>query len=70
MATRDSPYLTTDIPLCSSKKEMSITVSGLVSIQCGNRYQTRGSNGNGLSITTTGNIFVASWVILLVTEPF
>ena len=42
----------------------------LFKVVSGNRYQTRGSNGNALSITTTGDIFVASWVLPLVTRPF
>ena len=35
-----------------------------------NRYLPRGSNGNTLCITSTGNIFIARWVIPLVTIPF
>ena len=31
---------------------------------------TRGSIGNADSITTNGNVSVASWVITLVTVPF
>ena len=33
------------------------------------RYQPRWSNENALCITSTGNVFVASWVIPLVTIP-
>ena len=38
----------------------------------GNRYLPRGSDGNVLCITTTGNgnVFVARWVMPLVTIPF
>ena len=32
----------------------------------GNRYLPRGSNENALYITSTGNVFVARWVIPLV----
>ena len=36
----------------------------------GNRYLTRASDGNVLFITTTGNVLVSSWAILLVNIPF
>ena len=42
----------------------------LFSVVSGNRHQTTGSNGNALGITTTGNVFVARWVLPLVTRPF
>ena len=71
MVTRDSPHLTTDISPCSNKKEISTTI--LVWYQfdvvSNNSHQTRVSSGNTLSITTTGNVFVARWVLPLVTRP-
>ena len=33
------------------------------------RYVSRGSTKNALCITTAGNVFVARWVIPLVTKP-
>ena len=41
----------------------------LFNVVSGNRHQTKGSNGNVLSITTTGNVFVARWVLPLVPRP-
>ena len=35
-----------------------------------NRYLPRGSNENTPCITSTGNVFVARWVVILVTVPF
>ena len=35
----------------------------------GNRYLPRGSNGNAVYITSNGNVFVARWVLPLVTIP-
>ena len=35
----------------------------------GNRYLPRSNNENALYITSTGNVFVARWVIPLVTIP-
>ena len=60
------------ITQCGSKKEICITISGLVSVQyreC-NRYLTRGSSGSALSITTTGNVFVTRWVVPLIIRQY
>ena len=38
-------------------------------VASGNRYLPRGSNENALYITTTGNVSVSRWMILLVTIP-
>ena len=71
MFTRDSSYFTSDTFLHEVVKINPITLSRLVSIQCGDwQYQTRGSIGNALSIITNGNVFVASWVLPLVTRLF
>ena len=72
MVTRDSPYLITDIFLHAVvEKEISIPISGLVSIQ-GDDWQINIKpevvNGNALGITTTGNVSVARWVLRLVTR--
>ena len=58
MVTRDTPYLIIDI------------IQDLFSVVTGNSYLRRGSNGNALCITTTGNVFVARWVMPLVAIPF
>ena len=72
MVTRDSPYLTTDIffhAVVKKKFPFLPLVWYLLNVVNGNRHQTRGRNGNGLSITTTGNVLVARWVLPLVTRP-
>ena len=59
MVTRDSPYLTTDIFLHAVVKQkfpLPSLVSYLFKVVIGNRYVTRGSNGNILSITLTSNV--------------
>ena len=74
MVTRDSPYLTTDIFLYAAVKKRNfyyflcfgICLKGLSF----NRHQTRDSNGNALSITKTSDVFVAWWVLPLVTRLF
>ena len=62
MVTRDSPYLITDIFLQAVVKKkfpLLSLVRDLFKVVSGNRYVTRGSNGNILSITLTGNESVA-----------
>ena len=55
MVTRDTPYLT----IYGSKKEISISLSGFISLQCGDsKWITTGSCGNTPSIGTTDNVFV------------
>ena len=57
MVTRDSPYLTTDIFLHTVEKKkfpLLSLVRYLFKVVSGNRYVTRGSNGNTVSITMTG----------------
>ena len=63
MVTRDPPYLTIGTFLDVVVK-IKIALLSLV------WYLPRGSNGNTLCITTTGNVFVARSVILLATLPF
>ena len=73
MVTRDSPHLTTDIFLHAVVKNelpLLFRVWYLFNRVSGNRHQTKGTNGNPLSITATGNVFVARWVLTLVTRPF
>ena len=73
MATRDTPCLTIDTCtfLRVMVKKNFITISGLViTVVSGNRYLSKSSNGNALCITTPGNVFVARYVILLVTITF
>ena len=71
MATRDTPYLTTDTFLHVMIKKNFITISGLViTVVSGNRYLSKSSSGNVLCITNPGNVFVARYVILLVTITF
>ena len=72
MVTRDSPYLTIDIFLhlvVKKKFPLLSLVWWLVNVVSNNRHLTRGSNGNVLSITTTGNALVAR-VLPLVTRTF
>ena len=72
MITRDIPYLTTDTFLDVVVKTIFPLLSlgwCLFTVVSHNRYLTRGSNGNVHSITTNGNVSVASWVIPLVTIP-
>ena len=65
VVARDIPWLAIDTFLdVVMKKEISIAVSGLVSIACGNRYLPGGRNT--LSDTGPGNILVARWVIPVV----
>ena len=62
MATRDTSYLTIDIFLdvvVRKKFPLLYLVWYLYNVVSGNRYPTRGSNGDALSTTTTGNVSVA-----------
>ena len=70
LVTRDILYLTIDTFLDEVvKKNFPLLFVGwyLFRVVSGNRYLPSGSNENALYITSTGNIFVASEVILLVT---
>ena len=72
MVTRDILYLTIGTLLdIMVKKILSLLLVGwyLFRVMSGNRYLPRDSNENTLCITSTGNVFVASWVIPLVTIP-
>ena len=72
MVTRDILYLTIGTLLdIVVKKNFSLLLVGwyVFRVMSGNRYLPRDSNGNTLCITSTGNVFVASWVIPLVTIP-
>ena len=72
MVTRDILYLTIGTLLdIVVKKNFSLLLVGwyVFRVMNGNRYLPRDSNGNTLCITSTGNVFVASWVIPLVTIP-
>ena len=59
------------IPPCSGKNKFPLLslIWYLFNVVSGNRHLTRGSNGNPLSFTTTGNVFVTRWVLSLVTRP-
>ena len=62
MVTRYSPYLATEIFLhavVKKKYPLLSQVRYLFKMVSGNKYLTRGSNGNFLSITLTGNESVA-----------
>ena len=72
MLTRDTLYLTIDTFLDVVEKRNFTLLSVvwyLFRVVAGNRNLLRGSNGNTLCITKTGNVFVARWVIPLVTIP-
>ena len=66
MVTRDILYLTIDTFL--DIVPLLFAVWYLFRVVSGNRYLPRGSNENTLCITSTGNVFVARWVMPLVTE--
>ena len=73
MVTRDTPYLTRAIFLDTVVKKTFPLLSlvwHLFKLVSGDRYLTRGSNGNAFSITKIGNMFVSRWVPLLVTRLF
>ena len=44
---------------CPREVKLSL-VWYLFNVVSGNRYLTRGSSGNALTVTTTGNVFVTS----------
>ena len=72
MVTRDILYLTIDTLLeVVVKKNFPLLSVGwcLFRVVSGNGYLPRDSNENALYITSTGNVFVARWVIPLVTIP-
>ena len=66
MVTLDTLYLTIVV-----KRNFPLLTVGwyLFPVVNGNRYLPGGSNENALFITSTGNVFLASWVIPLVTVP-
>ena len=70
MVTRDILYLTIDTFLdIVVKKNFPLLSVGwyLFRVVTGNRYLPQDSNENTLCITSTGYVFVARWVIPLVT---
>ena len=72
MVTRDTLYLTIDtfLDVVEKRNFTLLSVVGyLFRVVAGNRNLLRGSNWNTLCITKTGNVFVARWVIPLVTIP-
>ena len=69
----ETPYLTTDRFLDVVVKKIFLLLSlgwYLFTMVSCNSYLTQGSNGKAHSITTNGNVSVASWIIPLVTIPF
>ena len=66
MVTRDILYLTIHTFLDVVVKKNSVGWH-LFRVVSGNWYLPRGSNENLLYITSTGNVFVAIWVIPLIT---
>ena len=72
MVIRDILYLKVDTFLdVVVKKKFPVLSVGwyLFRVVSGNRYLPIGSNENTHCITSTGNVFVAKWVISLVTIP-
>ena len=72
MVTRDIPYLTIDkfLELMVKKNFPLLLVSWyLFRVVSGNRHLPRDSNENALCITIIDNVFVARWVVPLVTIP-
>ena len=70
MVTRDILYLAIDAFLdIVVKKNFPLLYVGwyLFRVVSGNRYLPQDSNENTLCITSTGNVYVARWVIPLVT---
>ena len=60
MVTRDTQFLTivTFLDVVVKNNCPLLPVDGhLFALATGNRYLPRGSNGNALRITTTGNVF-------------
>ena len=71
MVTRDTPYPTTEKFLDVAVKQnvhYSLVWYKFNRVS-GNRYLTRGSKRNILSITVTGNVSVSRWVLPLVNRP-
>ena len=70
MVTRDPPCPSIDTFLVVVKKIFPLLplVWYLFTVVSQNGYLTRGSNGKASSVTTDGNLSVASWVAL-VTMP-
>ena len=72
MVTRNILYLTIDTFLDVVIKENFLLLSidwYLFRVVSDNRYPSRASNENTLCLTSTGNVFIARWVILLVSIP-
>ena len=72
MVIRDILYLTLDTFLdVVEKKNFPLLSVGwyLFRVVGSNRYLYRDSNENTLCITNTGNVFLARWVIPLLTIP-
>ena len=72
MVTKDILQLTKDIFLDVVVKKNFPLISVdwyLFRVASGNRYLPRGSNENTFYITSIGKIFVARWVLPLVTIP-
>ena len=70
--TRDIPLLTIDVLLDVVVKYIFLLLSlgwYLFKVVIDSRYPPSWSNENALCITSTGNVFVASWIIPLVTIP-
>ena len=70
MVTSDILYLTIDtfLDIVVNSNFPLLSVGWyLFRVVRGNRYLPRGSNENKLCITSTGNVYVARWVIPLVT---
>ena len=65
--TRYSLSVNRYIPWCIGEKNFPLLSVGwyLFRVVSGDRYLPRGSNDNALYITSTGNVFVARWVIPL-----
>ena len=72
MVTKDIPQLTIDVLLDVVVKNIFLLLTldwYLFKVVINSRYPSSCSNENALCITSNGNVFVASWVIPLVTIP-
>ena len=72
MATRNILHLTivTFLDVVVKKNFLLLSVGWyLFRVVSANRYLPQGSSENTLCITTTGNVFVARWVVPPVTIP-
>ena len=70
MVTRDVLYLTIDtlLDIVVKKNFLLLSVGRyLFRVVSGNRYLPQDSYENTLTITSTGNVYVARWLMLLVT---